>query len=293
MEQFDFVIGDPRYPRQLASIVKAPPFLYGKGEPALLNAPCIAIVGTRKASGQGLAFAKQLASDLAKAGLVIVSGLAQGVDGAAHEGALDAGGKTVGVLASSLEERLFFPPSHRALRDRMLQHGGAIISEHKENQPALRPLFAQRNRIVSGLCLGVVVIESPLKGGSLITAAFAKSQSRLVFAVPGSPFNNHAQGTNMLIKKKGALLIEGAKDVLQALAKADLFKAMPVSVPTLFSKEESDPIALALAQGQLHIDKLAQKTKVEVPKLLVALMELELQGKVKHIGGGMYVAIRS
>jgi len=279
------------YPPLLKGISDAPKAIYIKGNPEALSSPSIAIVGTRKASGQGLELAGRIAYELASQCLAIVSGLAQGIDGAAHKGALEAHGITIAVLGSSLEERFLFPGSHLRLAKDIINAGGALVSEYEKNQPALRYHFVARNRIISGLSLGVVVVESPLKGGSLITAQFAKAQKRLVFAVPGSPFSNNARGTNALIKQ-GAMLVENATDILEVLKKKKLFTPSSHTKKQHTNKDnspEEKAILDALSQGQAHIDKLAQKTKVEVAKLLATLLEMEINGKIKNVGGGNYV----
>lgn len=288
-------IKEHAYPSLLKGISDAPKTIYIKGKPEALSLPSVAIVGTRKASGQGLELAGRIAYELASQGLAIVSGLAQGIDGAAHKGALEASGITIAVLGSSLEERFLFPGSHLRLAREIIETGGALVSEYEKNQPALRYHFVLRNRIISGLALGVVVVESPLKGGSLITAQFAKEQKRLVFAVPGSPFSNNARGANALIKQ-GAMLVENATDILEVLQKKKLFAPSSHTKKQHTGKAnspEEKAILDALSQGQAHIDKLAQKTKVEVAKLLSTLLELELKGVIKNIGGGNYVVIKT
>ena len=284
-----------RYPLLLKKISHPPRVLYFKGEEAILKGTSVAIVGTRKASGEGREFARQIAHELAAAGLVIVSGLAQGIDGAAHQGALDAKGKTIGVLGSSLEDHFFFPQQHRRLAKEMLAGGGAILSEHEKNQPALRRNFVARNRIVAGLSVGTLVVEAPMKSGALITAGFAKKANRLVFAVPGSPFSKNFEGTNWLIKN-GALLVQNAKDILDILKKRNLFKLQKNKKKKeeggeVYSNEEEN-VREVLQEGPCHIDELTKKTNVEVSRLLALLIELEMRGIIKHAGGGTYLLIR-
>ncbi len=295
--QKEITIHDKEYPALLKQIKNAPKALYVKGDASILSLPCVAIVGTRKASGEGMTLAQNIAQELARAGLVIVSGLAQGIDSAAHKGALEAYGKTIGVLGSSLEERFFFPSQNSSLSRKMIEIGGALVSEYEKDTPALRHHFIARNRIVAGLSLGVIVIEAPQKSGALITAEFARKETRIVCAIPGSPFSSAARGGNNLIKK-GAHLVEGAKDVLEILQKETLFfpikKLYPQRAFSLggFSVQEAT-IITCLEEGQIHIDKLAQKTKVEVPALLSLLIELELKGMVQNIGGGNYVITKN
>lgn len=297
MEYVHISFNDATYPLLLKGIPHPPKGLYVRGNKEIFSQPCIAIVGTRKASGEGLELARKIARDLSEAGLVIVSGLAQGIDGAAHKGALEAGGKTIGVLGSSLEERFFFPSIHMRLAKEMIEKGGAIVSEYEKNTPALKQNFVARNRIVSGLSLGVLVVEAPIKSGALITANFAKKQKRLAFAIPGSPFSKNSGGANLLIKQ-GAYLVERAKDVLEILEKENFFhkqKGKEANAPSLYenmSAEEKN-ILDALAYGQLHIDKLAKEIKVGIEVLLHLLLELELKGSVKNIGGGIYVVVKN
>ena len=279
-------------------IKNAPKVLYVKGDSEILSCPSIAIVGTRKATGEGIALATQIARDLASAGLLIVSGLAQGIDTAAHKGALEAGGKTIGVLGSSLEERFFFPSQNLSLARKMLEQGGAIVSEYEKDTPALKHHFVARNRIVSGLSLGVLVIEAPLKSGALITAEFARAQGRPVFAIPGSPFSKNAQGTNNLIKR-GARLVENAQDIIGYLEIEKLFerkaeieeKYLSLQNYATLSSEAREILKL-IEGGHTTIDKISKICKIETSKLLALLVELELQGIIKNAGPGNYLIIK-
>lgn len=284
-----------RYPSILKNIKNPPKNLYFKGEEGILGKPSFAIVGTRKASGEGRELAGRIAYELTEAGLIIVSGLAQGIDGAAHKGALDARGKTIGVLASSLEDHFFFPPQHRKLAKEMLEGGGVILSEHEKNQPALRRNFVARNRIVAGLSLGVLVVEAPMQSGALITAGFAKKANRLIFAVPGSPFSKNFEGTNWLIKE-GAFLIQNADDILEILKKSNLFKPKKSKKREGKNKEsytsEEARVREVLKEGSCHIDELAKKTNLEISALLPLLIELEMRGIIKHAGGGVYLLLK-
>ncbi|MBI3335248.1 MAG: DNA-protecting protein DprA [Candidatus Portnoybacteria bacterium] len=297
--QMVITLRDKRYPQQLKKIKNPSKALYVKGDSEVLSEPCFSIVGTRKASGEGLELARQIACELAKAGLVIVSGLAQGIDGEAHRGALEAGGRTVGVIGSSLEERFFFPLQHVRLAREMIEKGGVVISEYEKNQPALRRNFVARNRIIAGLSIGVLVVQAPIKSGALITAQFSKEQGRLIFAVPGSPFSKHFEGTNHLIKT-GAFLVERAKDILEILQEKKLFlprmqKGITANSVRVYEgiDDKGARILEALESGQTHIDSLAKKTKVEVAALLGILTELEMKGIIKSTGGGKYILLRS
>lgn len=202
---------EPAYPRRLAALDPPPPLIWALGRVELLNRPSIAVVGARIASAAGQRFARALAVDLSKAGHVVVSGLARGIDGAAHEGSL-AGG-TVAVLGGGIDD--IYPPEHADLHSRIAAEG-CIVSESRPGQRAQAKDFPRRNRIIAGLSLGVVVVEAELKSGSLITARLAAEQGRDVFAVPGSPLDPRAKGTNDLIRQ-GAALCEGVEDVLRTL----------------------------------------------------------------------------
>jgi len=203
------VLGEPLYPAPLAAIEDAPPLLALRGEPALLARHAIGVVGARNASAGGRRLAEELSHDLGAAGLVVVSGLARGIDAAAHQGALASG--TVAVFAGGLDQ--VYPPEHEGLAQAILDHGGALVSEMPLGTEPQARHFPRRNRLVSGLSLGVLVIEAALKSGSLTTARFALEQGREVMAVPGSPLDPRCKGTNQLLRE-GAGLVEAAGDAL-------------------------------------------------------------------------------
>lgn len=200
---------DPRYPEPLAALDDAPPLLLVKGRTEALSTPLLAIVGARNATINGRKFAKVLAADLAKAGYGIISGMARGIDGAAHEGALTAGA-TVAVLAGGTD--VIYPPEHRDLYERIAENG-AVASEMPPGTEPQAALFPRRNRIISGASRGVIVVEATPRSGSLITARLAAEQGRDVFAVPGSPLDPRAHGPNGLIRE-GATLIQSVEDVI-------------------------------------------------------------------------------
>lgn len=202
----------PAYPSLLHPLEDAPPVLATKGNLALLARPMIGIVGARNASTNGRRLAQKLAHDLGKAGFVIVSGLARGIDTAAHEAALETG--TIAVLASGVD--VVYPPENKKLYDAIAQRG-LILSENPMGVDPAAPLFPRRNRIISGLCCGVIVVEAAMKSGSLITAHYALDQGREVFAIPGSPLDPRANGPNHLIKSGQAHLVETAEDVIELL----------------------------------------------------------------------------
>ncbi len=209
--------GSSDYPPLLQEIVGAPTLLYGLGNPDLLRSPQVAIVGSRKPTALGREIAAEIAAALAAAGVTITSGLAVGIDAAAHQSALQYPASTIAVLGNGLPA--IYPSRHRRLADDIVQHQGVLLSEFPLNSPPLRGNFPKRNRIISGLSLGTIVIEAGLRSGSLITARYAAEQNREVFAVPGSIRNPLAWGCHQLIEQ-GAQLIHEAQDVLQVLAPA-------------------------------------------------------------------------
>lgn len=219
-------LGEAHYPLPLQAIDSAPPLLAVEGDPSVLNRPCVAIVGSRNASAAGLKLTASLARELGEAGFVVVSGLARGIDTAAHEASLDNG--TVAVLAGGLDE--VYPPQNLPLLGRLCEHGAAVSEMPIGWAPRGRD-FPRRNRLVSGLALGTVVVEAARKSGSLITARFANEQGRQVFAVPGSPLDPRAEGGNHLIRE-GAILCAEAAHVIEVLApmlrRSDLFEAPPL-----------------------------------------------------------------
>lgn len=211
-----------RYPALLARIADPPVRLWLRGDPHALRGPCVALVGSRAASPYGLAVAERLAADLARAGVTVVSGLARGVDSAAHRGALaatGATGRTIAILGSGVD--VIYPAEHEALADRIVNQGGAILSELPPGSPPRRGHFPRRNRLISGLSLAVVVIEASARSGSLQTARFALEQGREVLAVPGSIVGERFRGSHALLRD-GAKLVESASDILEELRPTDV-----------------------------------------------------------------------
>jgi DNA processing protein len=206
---------DTDYPHNLKQIADPPPFLIARGVLEPNDAACVAVVGARAASEAGLRMAQRLGLELAAHGFVVVSGLARGIDGAAHRGALEAGGRTVAVLGCGID--VAYPPEHRGLADMIVENRGALLSELPLGTAPLPENFPSRNRILSGLSLGVVIVEAAEKSGSLITARMALEQDRQVFAVPGSPLSGKARGSNRLLRE-GAVLVECVEDVIEDLA---------------------------------------------------------------------------
>jgi len=276
----------PDYPALLNEISNPPPLLFVAGKPALLERPQLAIVGSRRASAPGLDTAKAFSRCLASAGFVVTSGLAMGIDGAAHRAALEAGGATVAVLGSGLEQ--LYPQRHRRLADAMLANDGALVSEFPLEMAPTRETFPQRNRIISGLSLGVLVVEANIASGSLITARLAAEQGREVFAIPGSIHHPGMKGCHQLIRD-GAQLVESVQHILEGLRgwQAQL-PAESVELPSEGSAEAlaeriaerpGDPLVRRLLAAPQTAEQLAQSLGWPLPKVLAALTEHELAGR--------------
>jgi DNA processing protein len=281
--------GEDGYPARLATLDDAPPLLAVRGDSATLMRPMIAIVGSRNASGAGLKFAGQLARELGEAGFVIISGLARGVDQAAHRTSVASG--TVAVLAGGHDR--IYPPEHKDLLAGIIEQEGAAISEMPlGHEPRARD-FPRRNRLISGASLGVVVVEAANRSGSLITARMAAEQGREVFAVPGSPLDPRAAGTNDLIKQ-GATLVTEAADIINAVQP---IMERPVTFPageTDSEPFEYDPqghdreqITGLLGPTPISIDDLVRMSGASPAIVRTVLLELELAGKLERHGGGL------
>jgi DNA processing protein len=291
---------DDDYPGLLREIADPPPYLFVRG-PARLHQPaCLAIVGARAASEVGLRMAHRLALELAAKGFTVVSGLARGVDGAAHQGALDAGGGTVAVMGCGVD--VIYPPEHRKLAEAIIEGGGAIVSELPLGTQPMAENFPTRNRILSGLCLGVIIVEAAEKSGSLITARMALEQNRQVFAVPGSPLTGKTRGSNRLLKD-GAKLVECVEDVIEEIApqlvgagtstkKAAESLKNPPTAATMAIESASDEDRLILKQlkpdQKLHVDSLISASGLSPQAVLRLLLELELKGIVAQHPGKLF-----
>lgn len=282
-------IGEQEYPELLRHIEAAPPLLCLKGDASVLAMPCIGIVGARNASAAGRRFARDLAMALAEAGLCIVSGLARGIDTAAHEAALPR--PTAAVLAGGID--VIYPPENEALHGRIAEQG-LLVSEMMPGTVPKAEHFPRRNRIISGTSLGVIVVEAELRSGSLITARLAGEQGREVFAVPGSPLDPRAAGPNKLIRE-GAALVTGPSDVLEALGPA-LSGQMPM-LPEPFMAPASDfsgDAALAeslrgrvlslLGPSPVAVDDVIRESGAPAAAVMTALLELELAGRLSRHG---------
>lgn len=278
---------EPDYPPLLAQLDAPPPLIAIRGDAKWLKRPTIAIVGSREGSGAALMFAERLAADLGAAGFTIVSGLARGVDAAAHKGALATG--TAAVMAGGLDHP--YPPQNLKLHAAICEQG-AVISEAPLGTVARARDFPRRNSIISGLSRAVVIIEAALRSGSLITARAAADQGRDVMAAPGSPLDPRARGSNALIKQ-GATLIESAEDVIAALGDAAP-PLRPHSTGPLFDHRDSEPlppglpgkIAALLSPTPIHVNDLARLLEAPTSVVAAALTELELSGQAASLPGG-------
>lgn len=276
---------DPRYPASLRELADAPAWLYVKGDPEWLARPMVAIVGSRHATQQGMRDAAAFARTLSEAGLTIVSGLALGVDAAAHEGGLAGIGSSVAVVGTGLDR--VYPARNRELAHRLADQG-AIVSEFPLGTPPKSGHFPRRNRIISGLGMGVLVIEAALESGSLITARLAAEQGREVFALPGSIHSTLSKGCHRLIKQ-GAKLVESAQDILEELG-GRLGAYRPAATRKAEATDQ-DPLLDALATGPLALDQLAERLGLTVDALSVRLLSAELAGSVARLPGGLYQRI--
>ena len=279
---------DPRYPAALAAIVDPPPLLWTRGVVDALSTQAVAIVGSRAASTYALSVAERLAADLAVRGVTIVSGLARGVDSAAHRGALSVGGVTVAVLGSGLD--IIYPPEHAPLAHD-IEKDGAVVSESVPGTPPQSWLFPLRNRIISGLSRAVVVIEAGEKSGSLITARAALEQGRDVLAVPGNVLSGRNRGAHALLRD-GAKIVESADDILEELGCGLAATAAATSGARTGVKTWRDPILSCLTPGEpSDLDEIAERSGLTPARLLPRLMELELHGSVARVGGGRFVLV--
>lgn len=284
-------IDDARYPALLKAIHDAPPVLFVHGDVSLLSQHQLAMVGSRNPSSSGQETAYAFAKHLARTGLVITSGLALGIDGASHLGALDAGGSTIAVTGNGLDR--VYPAKHRDLAHRIAEQG-ALVSEFPPGTKPLPHHFPRRNRIIAGLSLGTLVVEAAQKSGSLITAYKALEQSREVFAIPGSIHNPLARGCHQLIRQ-GAKLIETAQDVLEELspiaqASIEMAESSVIDADAPTVQNESHQIILdAMAYDPVNIDTLINRTGMAAHDISSILLILELEGIVSSQAGGHYI----
>lgn len=273
-------LDDNAYPPALLEIPDPPNILYVRGNPDLLKARALAMVGSRNATPQGIQTAEGFAKTLAAHGLCIVSGLALGIDAAAHRGALASDGKTVAVIGTGADR--LYPARNKELALRIAEHG-AIVSEFPLGTPAIAANFPRRNRIISGLSRGVLVVEAAPESGSLITARLAAEQGREVFAIPGSIHSPVARGCHQLIRQ-GAKLVETARDVLEELGSSEEIPAVETSSPN----GQQTALITALGHDPCSLDELVERTGQSAEQLLGELLTLELSGQLASLPGNRY-----
>ena len=288
---------DPRYPPQLRPLAGAPGLLFVRGGPAALTVPQLAIVGSRRPTAIGRGTAHEFACRLARLGLGITSGLALGIDAASHEGALLGGGSTVAVCATGLD--LCYPPAHVPLAERILEAGGALVSEFPPGTAPLPHHFPQRNRIISGLSLGVLVVEAALQSGSLITARYAGDQGRAIFAIPGSIHSLKSRGCHRLLRQ-GAVLVETLEDILDELNlsltdQLVMNLARPPDPPSADAPRLDNPSEMlldALGFEPTSADALIASTGLSSSSIASLLLALELEGRITCDAAGRYTRAR-
>lgn len=281
---------DEAYPKMLREIYDPPFILYYLGNIDFLNqAPCLSVVGARKHTTYGEQAINDIIKPLAECGVTIVSGLALGIDALAHQVAIDASGNTAAVLGSDLDWKNIGPKTNFRLAKEIVSRNGALISEFPLGAPIFKTNFPLRNRIVSGLSQGTLVIEAGENSGTLITANSALDQGRDVYAVPGSIYSRYSRGTNNLIKK-GAKAITSAQDILEEMQLLRLTRKSPTPQAKPQTKEEEEVIR-ALASETLHVDKIAQICNIRINALSGILTMMEINGLIKDSGGGNYISL--
>ena len=277
---------DKDYPAILKEIHDPPKQLYIKGEIINQDKVAVAVVGTRKYSQYGKQVVYDIAGKLAKLGITIVSGLASGIDTFAHRAALENNGRTIAVLGTSMDKKSFYPSSNYSLSEKIAKNG-AVITEYPPGTRGTQFTFPERNRIVSGLSLGVVVVEAPEQSGALITAALALEQNREVFAIPGSIYNENSKGTNQLIKM-GAKLVIDVEDILEELNLSHLMEKPKRKEYKPENKEEEIIISFLSAQPT-HIDEIIKMSKLNTSTVNSILMILEMKGVIRNLGRNQFI----
>jgi len=298
------LLDDGVYPSPLREIYDPPIVIYVKGSwSQCLDQPCIAVVGSRRCSTYGQNAALMIARDLAHRGVTVVSGFARGIDAAAHRGALEAGGRTVAVLGTGIDE--CYPRDHRRLAAEILDQGGALVTQFPLGTPPVSENFPYRNRIISGLSLGVVVVEASENSGSLITARLAMEQNREVFAIPGNITSRNSFGTNYLIKGAGAKLVQQWQDIATELPPQIAARLLPppfgekkkeqsladrlAFIPEGLSRTESSVFRLLAPDAPSHIDTLIDQSRIPIPELTSALLSLEMRELITALPGKCFV----
>ena len=276
------------YPVLLREIPNAPAEIHVRGALPAAQSPAIAVVGTRKATSAGVKIAEEMGMRLARQGLIVVSGLAMGIDAAAHQGALAGGGKTIAVLGNGIDE--IYPAQNERLAERILTTGGAIISEYPPGEPSFKGNFIYRNRIISGLSVAVVVVEAPMKSGALATAGFAAEQGRSVFVIPGPITHPNYVGSHGLIRD-GAILVTGASDIMGDLGLASDAGTREIGQRELpfqgeLNSNESSILEVIKTSGEpVHVDRIAATLKLTPQQVNQALTGLLINGLIKETNG--------
>jgi len=285
---------DDRFPDRLREIYDPPAFLWMRGTLPTTEAPMVTVVGTRRCTDYGRTQAHHFGAELARRGFTVVSGLAYGIDAAAHKGALNAGGRTIAVLGSGVGH--IYPKKHTALAERIAENG-AVLSEYALDAEPDAPHFPERNRILSGIALGTLVVESYSEGGALITARLALEQNREVFAVPGAITKDSSRGTNRLIQRGHAKLVVGIEDLLEELPEVTVAEPDEVDAETVTAGTRPDPDELsgdakvlyeALSDTPMHVDALCEETGLDPASVLPTLLELEFKGLVRQLAGKQF-----
>jgi DNA processing protein len=272
---------DRKYPELLSEINNPPKAIYVLGDLPEDDSPTIAIVGTRKASKKGLELARWSAQEFVRTGVVVISGLAMGVDTAAHRGALDGNGKTIAVLGNGIDK--IYPAQNEKLAEEILKNGGAIISEYGPGEPSYKGNFIQRNRIISGLSSGIVIIEAPSQSGALATAGFGAEQGRSVFVFPGSATDKNYAGSHALIRD-GAILVTSPREALEDMGLKHILDASKSR--ELNKKEKMIVDALKSAGSPLSIDRIRELTKLDAQVVSSTIAILVIEGIIQETGSG-------
>ncbi len=281
-------LNDPQYPEHLKTIPDPPPVIYIKGEPVSNDRYALGIVGTRRPTNYGRYVAERLAEEISLLGITVVSGLARGIDTVSHLSSLKAGSRSIGVFASGLD--IIYPPDNKRLVEKIIDNG-YVLSEFPPGTPPEKENFPRRNRLISGLSLGVVVIEAPLESGALITAHYAVEQGREVFAVPGNINSRNSEGTNNLLKQ-GAKVVTSVDDIINELSSHLRGFIRKDKQSSLEINDIEKDIINVLSYEPAHVDDIARSSKKSVSETLSILLQLELKGIVKQMEGKRFYITR-
>ena len=276
---------DPSYPQLLKEIFDAPPVIFYRGKMGHPQEACVAIVGSRKMSAYGLAVMPRIAGPLIDSGVTIVSGMAYGIDTAAHSESLKSGTRTIAVLGSGVDDDSVYPRAHLRLAHQILDNSGLIISEQPPGTPGLKQNFIARNRIIAGLSLGVVIVECKTKSGALLTADFAADFNRALYAVPGPIYSALSDGPHKLIQQQGAKLIYRGEDILDDL------KISLTQLPITPGKRISEPERIMLEciqEKPSSLNELVNQTKLPIEAVIEIVTALEMDGRIRELGNGLY-----